>query len=154
MHREGTIVISINRRIIRAAEFAKVRMRIDFGECRIVENGRKSPDVALNRYVDRRHGQNWCSLLASTALSAVRHGIPEMTGNAWPSSGQNQQSLRMTRSQPLIGDMKRGSTTAPAAGLSTTTSAASFSGFELCGQRSIRLGAWPRRSNAAGSPRT
>ena len=52
---EGTIAISMNCRIISAAEHTKIRMYIYFGECGIAEDGRESLQTALNRCVDNRH---------------------------------------------------------------------------------------------------
>ena len=87
-------------------------------------------------------------------ISTVRHGMPAMIGNAWPSSGQNQQSLRSMRAQPLIGETNFRSIFVSVGALSTTTTAASLSGFELCRHRSMRRAGWPRCIKVSGNPRT
>ena len=68
------------------------------------------------------------SLLARTALSVVKHGIPEMIGNACPSSAQNQQSGRRAKLPPLNGDTNCGCDSLVAVVFSTTIKAASFNG--------------------------
>src|SRR5271155_2184803 len=66
------------------------------------------------------------SLLTRTLFSTTRHGIPAITGNAWPSSGQYQQSRLADRLRPLMGDTNCGASTfAACSGLSTMISTAS-----------------------------
>jgi hypothetical protein len=83
-----------------------------------------------------RPHQKDSSLLANIALSIVRQGMPFKIGKACPSSGQNQQSGRLTKAAPLTGDTKQVSDAGPGDDFSTTISAASLCGFELYGQRS------------------